>query len=315
MYWVLNKTIEVGNATVPCNGTQNVGPFGWCNNTWGFIAAVFSICMFGSFTINFKFGSLQRTGFDPMVMQIWMNLAIGTSSLIVISYEGFHWSNWGILSGGLWLLCNMMAIVAIQNIGISISQGVWSGSTIIVSFIWGAAIFHQTPASIGLSILALVVLCIGIAGISIAGTDLLGRKAEETSGLLETPPGSVQELGEIIPEPMSPRKKMLLGFASAFLLGIPNGSVYAPLNPLIKEDEIWKGATYLPSFGLGLLIVTPVFALPYFFLFLRKQPDWNWKVLPLRACLAGIMWNAGNWSSLYALQYLGYTVGFPLVAF
>lgn len=35
-------------------------------------------------------------------------------------------------------------------------------------------------------------------------------------------------------------------------------------------------------------------------------------MLPLRAGLAGLMWNIGNWASLYALQYLGYTVGFPL---
>lgn len=104
------------------------------------------------------------------------------------------------------------------------------------------------------------------------------------------------------------------------LFRIPNGSVYAPIHYIGSE----YGVVYIVCFGLGLLIATPVFALPYFFLIKKEKPDWNlrvernnepvthFQVLPLRAGLAGLMWNIGNWASLYALQYLGYTVGFPL---
>jgi len=194
----------------------------------------------------------------------------------------------------------MMAMVAIQNVGISIAQGVWSGTTILCSFVWGAAIFGEKIGHLGLSLLGLGILFLGIAGISVSGTKLLaGPRRESTSSTL------IQEEDDEETKPRTTRQT-IFGLVMAAALGIPNGSVYAPIHYLNIPP-----ASYIVCFGLGLMICTPPVAIAYFLL-LKKKPVWNWKVLPLRASLAGVMWNFGNFTSLYALDYLGYTVGFPL---
>jgi len=232
-----------------------------------------------------------------------MNVMIFCSSWIVCSYIPFHWEPYGILSGALWMASSILAVYAIQNIGISVAQGLWSGSTIAVSFIWGAAIFHEQTNSIGLSILALVIIGIGIAGISISGSELMAKVDKEYETLLN----ETETLQETSSE-RSPRLKFIIGVSCALGLGITNGSVLAPINGFDAVQQIG----FIASFGCGLAIVTPAFALPYF-LFQRKWPDIqmeDW--VPFRAFISGLMWNIGNFCALYATRFLGFTIGFPL---
>jgi len=59
--------------------------------------------------------------------------------------------------------------------------------------------------------------------------------------------------------------------------------------------------------------VTPVFALVYFLVFKKKfMLELKFSVVALPGLLGGFVWNIGNWASIFATLFLGYTVGFPL---
>jgi len=233
-----------------------------------------------------------------------MTLAIFLSSWLVLTYNNFVFTYWGIVSASLWVFASVLSIFAINNVGLATAQGLWSGATIFVSFLWGTLVFHQTPDSIPLAIVALVLLAIGIAGMSIAGSNLL-VKAQANDDV------PTQEMDPLVNETDTaepPAQITWLGIACALGLSLTNGSMLAPYSYAPDEAK----PSFLVSFGIGVLIVTPVFAVIYFVVF-RKKPDFNLvKVVALPGMLCGLGWNIGNWASIYATMFLGYTVGFPL---
>jgi len=144
-------------------------------------------------------------------------------------------------------------------------------------------------------------LIIGIAGISVAGSDLLVpvQSNDESLNLTGEPIEGVSG---------TTTRRKLFGLFCAALLGIPNGSMLAPIH---YAPESASGINFLISFGIGVLAVTPLFAVTYFVGF-QKKPVWNVKRVLLPGVLAGLGWNIGNFASIYATINLGYTVGFPL---
>jgi len=87
-----------------------------------------------------------------------------------------------------------------------------------------------------------------------------------------------------------------------------NGSMLVPIRFAPVEVQ---GINFIVSFGIGVLAVTPVFAFIYFLAF-RRMPELKLKVLALPGLICGLGWNFGNWASIYATLFLGYTIGFPL---
>jgi glucose uptake protein GlcU len=272
---------------------------------YGFLAALCSILMFGSFNIPLKAERTQRVNPDPMVFQIYLNFAIFISSWLVLSYNPLYLTVWGILSAVLWMISSLLAIYAIQNAGLAVSQGIWSGFTIIVSFLWGALVFQETPSNIGLSVVGLFMLLFGIAGLSIAGSDLLDRwKNRKTENLnIEETSMELTSLTET-----TRKNNSLFGIVCAASLALTNGSMLVPIKFSPVEAQ---GINFLASFGIGVMAITPLISVLYFML-LRKSPVWDVKNLLLPGLVGGFMWNIGNWASIYATNILGYTVGFPL---
>lgn len=70
-----------------------------------------------------------------------------------------------------------------QELQVQYCVSVVSYFAVIVSFIWGAAIFQEEIGNLALTLVGLGILFLGIAGISISGTNLL---AEEKAGRLVT---------------------------------------------------------------------------------------------------------------------------------
>jgi len=226
-------------------------------------------------------------------------LADTLSSFFVFTWFGFA-------SASLWVFSSILSIFAINNAGLAVSQGLWSGATIIVSFLWGSLYFKQTPDSLPLAICALVLVSLGIAGISIAGTELLAEKKMdiETQRLLRD---DVEE-STVIDDEVLPRRRLWLGILCALGLSITNGSMLVPLK--FAPPEV-GGINFIVSFAIGVFVVTPVFALIYFGI-RRTMPEMKVTRLALPGIMAGIGWNIGNWASIYATIFLGFTIGFPL---
>ena len=76
----------------------------------------------------------------------------------------------------------------------------------------------------------------------------------------------------------------------------------------IKEA---KGINYIISFGIGVIIVTVVMLYIYWLIF-EQLPPFHVKATMLPGMITGLLWNVGNYCSIYATLYLGLTVGFPL---
>jgi len=105
-------------------------------------------------------------------------------------------------------------------------------------------------------------------------------------------------------------RNRLIGLFAAIALGIPNGSNLVPM-ALAPADA--QGINYIISFGLGVGAVTPILFLFWFLVIQRKLPVFNFPAPVVNwALLAGLLWNFGNFSSIYATNYLGFSIGFPL---
>uniref|UniRef100_A0A6B2L9X7 EamA domain-containing protein n=1 Tax=Arcella intermedia TaxID=1963864 RepID=A0A6B2L9X7_9EUKA len=263
---------------------------------------------FGSFNIPLKMERTRNADPDPMIFQIYFNIIIFASSFLALTVTPFVLSPWGILSGALWVTASILSIFAIKNAGLAVSQGVWSGFTMIVSFFWGAVIFKEPASNLPLAIVGLLLLLVGVGLMSLAGSHVMVPYSDVAQ---QEPLNSAagDTYGPI--EPESPTKKLIIGISCAILLSIPNGSMLAPQH--YAEAEGVQGIGFLVSFGFGVLAITPLFAFLYFFIS-QKEPLslFKPKVLLLPGLLGGFGWNVGNAASIYAINYLGFVVGFPL---
>jgi len=274
---------------------------------YGYLAAVCAIVAFGSFNIPLKSERVQRANADPMIFQIYMNIAIFITSWLVLSYNEMSLTVWGILSAVLWIIASLLSIFAIKNAGLAVSQGIWSGFTIIVSFLWGAVVFQQPLKDVGLSVLGLLMLMVGIAGISTAGSDFLDRfKNRNNNSQSSIQIDETLDLNAISLH--NPQQNRVFGCICAACLALTNGSMLVPIKYSPPEAA---GINFLVSFGIGVIVITPIIAVIYF-IALRKVPVWDFQNLLLPGLSAGVIWNIGNWASIYATNILGYTVGFPL---
>jgi len=293
------------------NGTNSTDTFwfGWPNTTWGYIFTMISVLCFGSFNIPLKLERTQKANPEPMIFQIYMSTGIFLTSWIVCAYTDFVFTVWGLLSAALWVTASIMSIFAITNVGLAVSQGLWSGGTIIISFLWGVLYFNQHPKDLVLSIVALAVIVIGITGVSIAGSNLLVKKQkiQERKALLQEESDDSTIINSSR-KPETPKKSLLLGCLLALGLSIPNGTMLVPIK--LAPVSV-QGINFIVSFGIGVICVTPIYAIIYYII-LRKKPSFKLYQLAIPGTIAGVGWNIGNWASIYATLFLGFTIGFPL---
>ena len=55
--------------------------------------------------------------------------------------------------GNLQVVNGVAAIVAIQGLGLGLSQAIWSTLSIFISFLWGVVVFGETVRSMGIATL------------------------------------------------------------------------------------------------------------------------------------------------------------------
>ncbi len=80
--------------------------------------------------------------------------------------ENIRWTNWGLVSGFLWVLGGSVGIHAIRTAGMAIATGTWASVTVMMNFIWGILIFHEPVQSFTSTCCAFVLLGIGLIGMS-----------------------------------------------------------------------------------------------------------------------------------------------------
>lgn len=202
---------------------------------------------------------------------------------------------------------------------------------VIVSFIWGAVILHDPVKNIYLTLLGLFLLIVGIFGLATVKTtvsddnkkkDVSSKQIREESIEDEREDISLYRKESVNVSEDIPTKKerflalwkkwgrFLLGLFCVMCTGLFNGSMMVPAR--YNSDPKANGIIYLLSFGIGVMIVTPVIFVLYFLLQWR-MPVFHFKVALLPGLATGLIWSIGNAGSTYAtLSPLGLTVGFPL---
>lgn len=112
-----------------------------------------------------------------MVYQIFMNIAIFLSSWLVLIWYPLYLEPWAILSAALWVSASTLSIFAVNHIGMSIAAGIWCGTSMITSFLWGVFVFgkEHPVKSLPLAILALGILILGTSIISLANRPYLAK--------------------------------------------------------------------------------------------------------------------------------------------
>mmetsp|Transcript_23842 Transcript_23842/g.31682 ORF Transcript_23842/g.31682 Transcript_23842/m.31682 type:complete len:449 (-) Transcript_23842:89-1435(-) len=141
-----------------------------CNansETCGWIAAILAMICFGSFGVPIKGDAANSVDIDPLVMQSYKTFMCFVTSFFVLPLGvEFTFTPWGIVSGLFWVPSGVLAIYAIRNAGLAVSQGTWSSIIVLVSFIWGIFIFKEPVKSIALACFAIVLMIIGLWGMS-----------------------------------------------------------------------------------------------------------------------------------------------------
>ncbi len=184
-----------------------------------------------------------------------------------------------VLGGMIWAVGGLCAFTGTNKLGIAKAFGIWAPLNIIVSLIWGAALFHEfVNISFGSILLLVAAILTILAGVLL----IIFAKGIDEAG---------QDGGAF-----------RLGLAGAVGAGILWGTYFIP----IKYSGVspWAGAFPL---AIGMAIGGMILAL------LSRQ---SWKLTAsgdyVRSCLTGALWSVGNYGVLLLIDAIGAGKGFTI---
>lgn len=306
-------------------------------NGWlAWLSVVGAWLCFGSFAAPMKWKSVE--GVHPFVFQCHRTFWVFVSAHLVLLYEPYEFTWWGVLSGMAWVPGGTAGVFAVQNVGIACGTTIWQSTAVLTSCLWSLLAKHDARIY-SLRASASVVICLvcGMVGVMMAfnvaavGFDKSkasrSKQREDEDGERHEQSQAETEREALIPRdqsdnaeinsgqrfPLAQRSTYIaVGIAAAVFNGILGGSsrlpqVYAPLHR----------SHFVISFATGALIVN-AFLLVVFALFAKlwwrcEMPSPEFRKMLLPGMLCGGIWTAGNLCALYAVQCFGLAIGFSLV--
>ena len=340
--------------------------FDWNTTTCcGYLAAAVACLAFGSFAVPIKTAASYYCPsvvvVDPLVLQtykIGMNFVtsmllfylfvLNTTTFTTTREEDkpmFHISPWGLVSGLFMVPGGTAGYYAVQMSGLAISQGIWSCLKVLVAFAWGILVFGEPVRSMMGTTVAIVLLLVGLAGMSwyatagptLSCTTLLWTEEhhdndDDVNEVNNEPLLSLEDLEEntetvsVLEEVQVDQSMMMMkqhrywGLLGAVIDGAYGGSVLVPMH-FAGHDA--KGLAFLPSFATGCLVVVMGVWMGRFVICCKRQGSFRkgWQTLPSFhlstigpfATLAGLIWSVGNISSVVSVAMLGEGVGYSIV--
>jgi glucose uptake protein GlcU len=212
-------------------------------------------------------------GISPLVLNYWVAEGVGVAGLLFLAVPPRVFSWLGMLSGALFVASAANAVTAIGLIGLSAASGLWCGTAVLVSFAYGVLVAGDHVESMELAAAALGLILCGIGGIALAawaggsnggsssdgaadGGGGAGWLADSQASLLEeddaeAAAGSPAAAIAAVPAGSRP----LLGLLAAVLAGVLGGLILAPM---VHAPPEARGIQFVPSVGLGALVVAPI---------------------------------------------------------
>jgi len=301
--------------------------------TAGILCAVTSAFFNGSFAALFKTEEMAVLNISPVVFQLYVSAGVFLSSWIVIPFlkynpemlgdmqigRTFEFSPLGLVGGFLLVLALYGSFQAVDRIGLALGQGIWGGTAMVVSYIWGVVVFHEKPSKIGSSVGGLIMLVLGVAFIAFCDTirQYVSKKimrgridADVEASIplrleLDVAASYDDDEAQIIQRDAGVYSR---GVSWAFFVGLSGGSILAPLHYVPLSQQ---GLVSLPSFGVGAILTAP---LVYFLhvAFTNEKPKLHLRKALGTGLLSGLLWNIGNVLAIVAIGAIGYGVAYPI---
>lgn len=131
----------------------------------GFLVAMGAALAWGSYVVPFK-----KSGSSNLIQfQALMGIGIFIFSIftsLVLGYP-FVVNVYGVASGLIWAFGNIISLRSVSDIGMSRALPIWVSMVILVSFLWGAVVFHELPSGLVLGMLGIGLI---ITGVSLVGS-------------------------------------------------------------------------------------------------------------------------------------------------
>jgi len=299
------------------------------DNVFGYLTIIGANIFYGSFGVPIKRPEVLRAQIDPVVYQFYKTFAVFCLSWLVLTYKSFSFTFWGFLGAAFWVPTGVCIVIAIRFSGLGIVLGLTGGVAAWVSFFWGAVIFNENVKSWVLSMVALLLLTIGMVGMAFVAFFSNKKQYITNSGSDDEKPllandyqNGVKEnnlkVNDITqPDPLYitlwgyKLKKFYLGVAIATAMGFLNGTSMIPLKFAPTKD-----ITYIISFACGAMLINTtayiIYALFNLLVLHKPAPTLIFKV-SLWPLLSGLLWTGGFFCGTYATLILGNTIGYPLV--
>ncbi len=131
----------------------------------GFLYAIVSIVMWGSYLVPFK-----KIKSDVSYSQFLMCLGVSITAFTVSILIGtpLNIGIWGIIGGIIWTIGNYLSLLAVKEIGISRAFPLWA-INLLVAFAWGVLFFKELTSSMTIILGLIGTVCIFI------GCFIIGR--------------------------------------------------------------------------------------------------------------------------------------------
>lgn len=316
----------------------------------GFLFAIGAIVGFGAYGLPLKY--YHVTDMNPIILQFYFSFAIFASSWLLLIKYNFIFTPLGLIGAAIWTNTSIMSFLAIKYAGLAIAQGTWSGSVIIVSFLFGALYFHEPLNNIPMVILSLILIFLGILFISSSDTQLHlnlppslqffyrfnwliipeddHHHDDESTPLISYKRVTSNQLNAS--QPLIPNYNIssvrlkkddvkithhfLIGVLLSVILGAGAGCLFVPMKFLPPEFSGDAQIVYLISFGIGVLSFATLYLIIYIlYIHFFGSHDWrdDFQVKNIPAALVGgVIWAVANFCSTFAFIYLGMAIGGPL---
>lgn len=223
----------------------------------GYLSAIAGAVVSGSWQAMIKLEPTGDQKLHPATILCLFILGFFVASWVacIVEYEEtYSFTAWGLVSGALFVVSMALNIVvSFPVLGIAVGSGIASSMAVLTALVWSADVFDASMRSTALTIVGVCVVVIGLNVIIFAG-----HKLHASKGLKEYDGKSPSESGHLLPaigqEKQEPsRSEFLLAVTGAIFAGIFGGSYLYP------SEETDKGTLFLPSMGIGSLVVAPIF--------------------------------------------------------
>ncbi|KAF0972001.1 hypothetical protein FDP41_009697 [Naegleria fowleri] len=319
---------------------------------FGWIGVVICILAWGTFGLPLKVKWVQQANMNPFIFQFYFSSVVFITSFIVLAWNDWYFSLWGMLGAACWVPCSLLSLVAISKLGLGIAQGIWSGTTIMTSFVWSVTLFQSRIGNYYLTALGLVLMVVGIVGVAtcskwntnVVAVDIQDKLPENDEkehssdrhvtedhhdGSEDTRFHETHQKAEVAKlnndeDDLELRPKKHLKFvkyltkSQDYIIGVVCAigvGIFGGSMFVPTRLETHQGVAYVIGFGVGAMAITSFLVLIfliYYFVRYRVIVPFHPKIA-IFPTLTACLWQIGNIFGFYvALSPLGMTIGIPL---